>query len=92
MKPRPPAAPPEVAVEIYQTQRRPRRVNDTRPERPQLWRWRAKNAGNHKVLAIASEAYTNEKDCVDAVWQLFGAESNITLHHKGRVTPLQVAP
>lgn len=51
--------------------------------RQQPWRWRAVNGGNHKVLAVSSERYTNVGDCLDAVDQLFGARSDVWLRLPG---------
>jgi hypothetical protein len=67
---------PKVHVEMYKC------APGRRGSRGQRYRWRAKNAGNNKILATASEAYTNEADCIDAIWQLFGGESAITLIRK----------
>ncbi|WP_136246066.1 hypothetical protein [Mycobacterium intracellulare] len=47
--------------------------------RPQRWRWRAINGGNGRVLAISSEAYTNQADALAAVTQLFGSNSDVYL-------------
>lgn len=56
----------------------------TRP-RPQRWRWRALNGRNFRVLAVSSEAYTNEGDCRAAITQLFGTGSEVFLrrHERG---------
>ncbi len=51
--------------------------------RQQPWRWRARNAGNHKVLAVSSERYHNVVDCLDAVDQLFGVRSDVWLRLPG---------
>ena len=77
--------PPLVFVDLYQTERKPRAAGDTREVRPQLWRWRAINGSNFEVMAIASEAYTNKQDCLDAIAQLFGASTNVYLrqHEQG---------
>lgn len=45
----------------------------------QGWWWRAINGGNFKVLAVASEMYTNKQDCIDAITELFGSGSNVYL-------------
>lgn len=47
--------------------------------RPQKWRWTAINGGNQRVLAVSSENYTNRQDCIDAIVQLFGDQSNVYL-------------
>ena len=75
------SAPARVTVELYQV---PDERDDGRPtRRPQRWRWRAKNEGNGRILAVSSEAYTNEGDAQKAIYQLFGAESNVTLKQAG---------
>jgi uncharacterized protein YegP (UPF0339 family) len=77
--------PPVVYVDLFQSE------NDTarapKAARPQLWRWRAFNAGNFERLAVSSEAYTNRQDCLDAIEQLFGSRTNVYLrqHEKGNV-------
>lgn len=43
--------------------------------RPQKYRWKAVNWGNHKTLAISSEAYTNNADALAAAIQLFGDDT-----------------
>jgi uncharacterized protein YegP (UPF0339 family) len=48
--------------------------------RPQRWRWTARNGDNHRVLAVSSENYTNRQDCIDAITQLFGTNTNAWLH------------
>jgi uncharacterized protein YegP (UPF0339 family) len=47
--------------------------------RQQRWRWRALNGDNYRVLAASSEAYVNREDCVSAIRQLFGSQSNVYL-------------
>jgi hypothetical protein len=46
---------------------------------PQRWRWRARNAGNNKILAQSSEAYTNRQDCLDTITALFGPDTTVYL-------------
>ncbi|OCB15114.1 DUF1508 domain-containing protein [Mycobacterium intracellulare] len=52
--------------------------------RPQRWRWRAINGDNGRVLAISSEAYTNEADAEHAIDTLFGAFSDVYLRRDGQ--------
>lgn len=67
--------PPVVYVDlIYSDNPEPHRMRTWQP-----WRWRALNAGNHEVLAVSSEAYTNESDCRAAITQLFGSDTNVYL-------------
>lgn len=82
--------PPVVYVDLFQSEDDKQRGPKT--PRPQLWRWRAFNAGNFKRLAVSSEAYTNRQDCIDAIEQLFGPGSNVYLreHEKGN-QPLRMA-
>lgn len=47
--------------------------------RQQPWRWRAVNAGNGRVLAVSSERYVNKSDCLAAIQELFGPDSNVYL-------------
>jgi uncharacterized protein YegP (UPF0339 family) len=47
--------------------------------RPQRYRWVARNGYNHETLAVSSEAYTNRSDCLHAIRQLFGTNSNTYL-------------
>jgi uncharacterized protein YegP (UPF0339 family) len=49
------------------------------PGRPQRWRWVARNASNHKVMARSSERYTNKQDCLDAISQLFSPGTTVYL-------------
>jgi hypothetical protein len=56
----------------------------TKTGRPQRWRWVAKNGANQKTLARSSERYTNRQDCIDALTQLFGADTNIYLRQDGQ--------
>lgn len=51
--------------------------------RHQVWRWRAINAGNGRILAQSSEAYTNEGDAIDAIDELFGSRSDVWLRQQG---------
>ncbi|PBA13496.1 hypothetical protein [Mycobacterium avium] len=51
--------------------------------RPQVWRWRAINAGNGRILAQSSEAYANEGDAIDAIDELFGSRSDVWLRQQG---------
>lgn len=67
---------PTVHVEMYKC------APGRRGSRGQRYRWRAKNAGNGKVLAMASEAYHNSDDCLNAILQLFVGESRIVLLRK----------
>lgn len=46
-------------------------------KRPQRWSWVARNGNNMRILARSSESYTNRQDCLDAITQLFGNESNV---------------
>lgn len=67
-----------VFVELYQT--RGNKVTASSPGfRPQNWRWRAINGDNQKRMATSGEAYTNKQDCLDAIAQLFGSETNVYL-------------
>lgn len=75
---------PTVFIDIYQTPLLKRLLN----ARVQRWRWRAVNAGNHRVLAVSSESYTNSGDCMDAVDQLFGARSDVWLRLDGHPNQL----
>lgn len=52
--------------------------------RPQRWRWRAINGENGRVLAISSEAYTNEADAEHAIDTLFGEFSDVYLRRDGQ--------
>lgn len=82
--------PPVVYVDLFQSEDDKQR--GPKAARPQLWRWRAFNAGNFERLAVSSEAYTNRQDCIDAIEQLFGVGSNVYLreHEKGN-QPLRMA-
>lgn len=82
--------PARIYVDLYEV---PAERGDGRPtRRPQKWRWRALNSGNHRILAVSSESYTNETDAKDAIWDLFGGESNVTLRQAGKADqPLVVA-
>lgn len=51
--------------------------------RPQRWRWRAINGNNQRVLAVSSEAYTNEVDALNAIDELFGSRSDVWLRQQG---------
>jgi uncharacterized protein YegP (UPF0339 family) len=51
-----------------------------RGSRGQRWRWTA-FAANGRKMATAGEAYTNEKDCLDAVQVLFGTETRAWREH-----------
>ncbi|ACC42333.1 hypothetical protein MMAR_3925 [Mycobacterium marinum M] len=73
--------PPVVFVDLYQV---PAKSVLGRPSRrPQRWRWRAINGGNHRVLAVSSEAYVNEADCRAAIRQLFGTGTEVYLRRDG---------
>ncbi|WP_373234009.1 hypothetical protein [Mycobacterium marinum] len=72
---------PVVYVDLYQVPEKNVLGRPTR--RPQRWRWRAINGGNHKVLAVSSEAYTNEADCRAAIDQLFGTGTEVYLRRDG---------
>lgn len=67
-----------ILVDLYQTPVLKRLLG-----RPQRWRWRALNGNNFRVLAISSEAYTNESDCRDAIYALFGNRSDVYLRQAG---------
>lgn len=75
--------PARIIVELYRPPTPILRIG----RRPQLWRWRAKNAGNHKVLAVSSEAYVNRVDARDAILSLFGAQV-VVLREPGRADVL----
>jgi hypothetical protein len=47
--------------------------------RPQRWYWVALNGNNMRRMARSSEMYTNQQDCIAAIQQLFGQESNVYL-------------
>jgi len=47
--------------------------------RPQKWRWVARDAGNHEVMAVSSESYTNRNDCLDAIETLFSEGTDVFL-------------
>lgn len=68
---------PVIYVDVYQTKRLLKRE----------WRWRAINAGNRKTMATSGEGYLNRADCMAAVYQLFGAATNVYLrqHELGNV-------
>lgn len=74
----PETEPPAVYVDLICTPVVRRRLS-----RPQKWRWIAKNAGNHKILARSSESYTNVSDALDAIDQLFGAQTDVWLRQPG---------
>lgn len=69
-------APALVFVDVYRSRTW---RSDERRGRPQTWRWRAINGNNQRRLAASSEAYTNKQDCLDAIAQLFGSETNVYL-------------
>lgn len=50
--------------------------------RPQRWSWTAVSAGNGRTLARSSEYYTNRADCIAAIYQLFGAVSDVYLRQE----------
>lgn len=50
--------------------------------RPQLWTWVAKSGDNERVLAVASEHYTNKQDCVAAAIIVFGASTRAILQRR----------
>ena len=60
---------------IRSTRRWPRR-------RPQRWSWTAVSGGNGRTLARSSESYTNRADCIAAIYQLFGAGSDVYLRQE----------
>lgn len=66
-----------VYVDIYQAMKTT--APDSPGGRPQHWRWRATNGNNHRVLAVSSEAYTNESDCLDAIQELFSNGTDVYL-------------
>ncbi|AXN43431.1 hypothetical protein MM1218R_01483 [Mycobacterium marinum] len=72
---------PTVFVDLYQVP--VKNVLGRLTRRPQRWRWRAINGGNHRVLAVSSEAYTNEADCRAAIRQLFGTGTEVYLRRDG---------
>lgn len=78
--------PPLVFVYLYQS--RSRKLLG----RPQTWRWRALSGNNFRTMAASSESYTNRQDCLDAITQLFGADTNVYLrqHEQGN-QPLRMA-
>lgn len=47
--------------------------------RKREWRWRARNAGNQRLMATSAEGYRNLQDCLDAVEQLFGSGTDVYL-------------
>ena len=51
-----------------------------RGSRGQRWRWKA-YAPNGRVMATSGEAYTNEKDCLDAVDAVFGPDTRVWRTH-----------
>lgn len=52
--------------------------------RAQRWRWRALNGNNSRVLAVSSESYTNQNDCITAIEELFANQSNVYLRASQR--------
>src|SRR5690348_10750930 len=66
---------PLVYVDLYENRSTLKRIIG----RPQTWRWRAINALNRRVLAHSGEAYTNHADCLAAITELFGENSNVYL-------------
>lgn len=67
------STPGVIVVELY------RCAPGRRGSRGQRWRWRAKDAGNNEILAKASEAYTNKRDALDAIVQLFSEGPRVRL-------------
>lgn len=47
--------------------------------RPQPWRLVARSAGNHEVIAVSSEKYTNKADAVAAAELLFNDTTTVFL-------------
>lgn len=76
---------PVVYVDLYQSEAPAkslaRRLFSAR--RPQVWRWRALNGGNGRIMAVSSEAYANEADALDAIDELFGSRSDVWLRQQG---------
>lgn len=75
---------PTIYVDLYQSRESARSVRAMLRARPQRWRWRAINGDNGRVLAISSEAYTNEADAEHAIDTLFGAYSDVYLRRDGQ--------
>lgn len=63
-------------------------------KRPQRWYWVALNANNMRRMARSSETYTNRKDCIAAIWQLFGDSTTVYLrqHELGNVNLRMARP
>lgn len=57
-------------VELYRASPGPHRG------RPQTWRFRYR-ATNGRIIAVASESYTNREDAVSAIRLVFGANVGI---------------
>lgn len=74
---------PVVHVDLYQVPAKNPLGRPTR--RPQRWRWRAVNAGNNRVLAVSSAAYTNADDAIDAIDQLFAARTDVWIRREGQL-------
>lgn len=66
--------PPLVLVDLKQSKTR-------WPGRAQKWYWVALNGNNFHRLARSSENYTNQRDCIDAIWELFGGGTNVYFRH-----------
>lgn len=72
--PGPAADIPGVFIDVYQA-----KANQIGRRRGQRWRWRARAAGNNRILAVSSEAYTNRDDAIAGIGLLFGPNSDIYL-------------
>lgn len=65
---------PTLTVKVYKC------APGARGTRGQRWRWRA-TAANNRIVATAGEAYTNERDCLDAVQLVFGSDVTVYREH-----------
>lgn len=68
--------PPLVYIDLFQSYKG---IRVLLGQRPQLWRWRALNGKNFRVLAESSESYTNFSDALSAIQELFGGRSDVYL-------------